>query len=58
MLFRSNMKRISICSWCGDSFEIEDDEPETDVCGECVFINEDEVGMLDDDDLSYLKGNE
>lgn len=51
------MKKISICSWCGEAFEILDDEPETDVCGECVFINDDEVGMIDDDDLVYLKGD-
>ena len=50
------MRKISICSWCGECFEL-DDEPETDVCGECVFIQDDEVGTLDDDDLVYLKGD-
>lgn len=52
------MKKISVCSWCGSAFEIEEGEQETDVCGDCVMITDDEVGMLDDDDLSYLKGNE
>ena len=50
------MRKISICSWCGECFEIEDDEPETDVCGECIFVQDDEVGLLDDDDLVFLKG--
>ena len=51
------MKRISICSWCGSPFEIEEGEIETDTCGECVFISDDEVGTLDDDDLVYLKSD-
>ena len=51
------MKKISVCSWCGTAFEIEDDELETDVCGDCIMITDDEVGLLDDDDLSYLKGD-
>ena len=51
------MRKISVCSWCGTAFEIEDDEQETDVCGDCVLITDDEVGMLDDEDLSYLKGD-
>ena len=51
------MRKISVCSWCGTAFEIEDDEQETDVCQECVLITDDEVGMLDNDDLMFLKGN-
>ena len=51
------MRKISVCSWCGSAFEIEDDEQETDVCGDCVLITDDEVGMLDDDDLMFLKGD-
>ena len=51
------MRKISVCSWCGTAFEIEDDEQETDVCQECVLITDDEVGMLDNDDLTYLKGS-
>ena len=52
------MRKISICSWCGTPFEIEDDEQETDVCQECILIKDDEVGLLDDEDLVYLKGEE
>ena len=51
------MRKISVCSWCGTAFEIEDDEQETDVCQECVLITDDEVGLLDDDDLMFLKGD-
>lgn len=48
--------KISICSWCGSPFDIEDDEQETDVCQECIMIKDDDIGLLDDDDLVYLKG--
>ena len=50
--------KISVCSWCGSVFDIEDDEQETDVCQECILITDDEVGSLDDDDLMFLKGSE
>jgi len=52
------MRKISICSWCGTPFEIEDDEQETDVCQECILIKDDDVGLFDDDDLVFLKGKE
>lgn len=50
------MKKISVCSWCGSAFEIEEGEQETDVCGECDFYDEDMIGEIDDDDLVFLKG--
>lgn len=50
-------KKISVCSWCGNGFEIEDDELESDTCNECILITDDEVGLLDEDDLVYLKGD-
>lgn len=49
--------KISICNWCGSPFEIEEDELEVDVCGECVFITDDDVGLLDEDDLVYLRSD-
>ena len=52
------MKRISICSWCGSPFEIEDDEQETDVCQECVLIKDDDIGLIDDEDLKFIRGIE
>lgn len=52
------MKRISICSWCGQAFDLVDDEQETDVCGECDFYDEDMIGEIDDEDLLFLRGTE
>jgi len=52
------MKKISICSWCGNAFEIDENEIEVDVCGECEFYDTDSIGMLNDEDLAYLKGKE
>ena len=49
-------KKISVCSWCGNVFEIEENEIETDTCGECDFYDEDMIGEIDDDDLVFLKG--
>ena len=51
------MKRISICSWCGQPFDSDDDEQETDVCGEC-FVITDEVGLIEDDDLKFIRGDD
>lgn len=51
------MKKISVCSWCGNPFEIEDGEPEEDVCKECDFYDPDLIGSIDDDDLMFLKGD-
>ncbi len=52
------MKRISICSWCGQPFELDDNEPELDVCNECEFTDQDMIGEIDDDDLKFIKGDE
>lgn len=49
------MRKISICSWCGTPFEIDENEDEVDVCGDCVYITEDNVGLLDDEDFGFLK---
>lgn len=52
------MKKISICSWCGQPFEIDENEAEVDVCGDCNFYDSDSIGMLEDEDFAYLKGKE
>ena len=52
------MKRISICSWCGSPFDLEDEEQEIDVCGECNFYDESMIGEIDEDDLKFIKGEE
>lgn len=50
--------KISICSWCGQPFDIEEGEIEIDVCPDCEFLGNDSIGELDDDDLKFIRGDD
>lgn len=41
------MIRIKLCKQCGEPYEIDDIDPDLEVCGECEPYDEDKYGLVD-----------
>lgn len=41
------MIRIKLCKQCGESYEVDDADPDLEVCGECSPFDEDNYGLVD-----------
>ena len=52
------MKNIAVCECCGEAYQWDDADGDLGVCGECNVYDTDSIGMLEDNDFTYLKGEE
>jgi hypothetical protein len=52
------MKQIKLCNCCGEPYEVDDADVDFHVCFECNVEDIDSIGMLEDNDFTYLKGEE
>ena len=41
------MIRIKLCKQCGESYELDDIDPDLEVCGECSPFDEEKYGLVD-----------
>lgn len=41
------MIRIKLCKQCGESYEVDDADPDLEVCGECCPFDPDKFGLVD-----------
>lgn len=44
------MMKIELCSECGESYEVDDADPDFHVCHECNVYDEDLIGIVDFED--------